>query len=205
MLTAAFAGVFVLGCAAWLAKTIQGIDLPKTGWSLSLAQVNDQPPAAGALVKLIDTSVDPEVEIGSAQVQSYNPSSKVLTIKPPALTGAKLMTSTQRVTGGAFSAKVERVVGIPVIDPGYLTLGCASGVILVGALVLFHFVGRRQNSVDFLVAVDDEMKKVNWSTRRIVQNSTIVVIAASFMIAAALFVIDFVLQTFFQFIGVMPS
>ena len=33
----------------------------------------------------------------------------------------------------------------------------------------------------------------------------LIAIAASFLIAAALFIIDFVLQTAFQFIGVMPS
>ncbi len=205
MLTAAFAGVFVLGCAAWLAKTVQGFDLPKTGWRLNLAQASETPPASGTIVKLVDTSVDPEVEIGSAPVQDYTPSTRTLVVGRPTLTSAKAMTSTQRVAAPNFSAKVEKVVGINAIEPAYLTLGCAVGVILAGALVLFHVVGRRQGSVDFLVAVDDEMKKVNWSTRRIVQNSTVVVIAASFLIAAALFIIDFVLQTAFQFIGVMPS
>jgi preprotein translocase subunit SecE len=47
------------------------------------------------------------------------------------------------------------------------------------------------------------MKKVNWSTRREVMGSTWVVIAASFIIAAILYVVDLGFQYFFVAIDVL--
>ena len=44
-----------------------------------------------------------------------------------------------------------------------------------------------QRFVDFLIATDGEMKKVNWSTARDIRMSTVVVIFASLVLAGCLF------------------
>jgi preprotein translocase SecE subunit len=76
-------------------------------------------------------------------------------------------------------------------------------VIVIGALLALWLTGMNPKSVEFLIATDMEMKKVNWSTRRDVIASTWVVIGAAFLISALLFVFDLVLQKFFQLIGVL--
>jgi preprotein translocase subunit SecE len=72
-------------------------------------------------------------------------------------------------------------------------------------VVIYYFVGVKPRSVDFLVATDGEMKKVNWSTRKDVIASTWVVIAASIVLAAGLFVVDILFSEFFRLIGVLDT
>ena len=71
--------------------------------------------------------------------------------------------------------------------------GCGIAVIMLfaGFIVIYWFTGIGRKPNEFLIATDGEMKKVNWSTRREVYGSTMVVIVATFLIAAVLFVIDF--------------
>ncbi|MDA0803780.1 MAG: preprotein translocase subunit SecE [Planctomycetota bacterium] len=51
------------------------------------------------------------------------------------------------------------------------------------AWLLWRYVAVSHRSVDFLVATEGEMKKVNWSTRRELVGSSMVVIVSSLMIA----------------------
>jgi len=80
-------------------------------------------------------------------------------------------------------------------------------VLLVGALaaVGWWLIGVRRRSVDFLIACEGEMKKVNWSTRREVMGSTWVVIMLTLFIALFCFVWDLVFNTFFQAINVLET
>jgi preprotein translocase SecE subunit len=57
--------------------------------------------------------------------------------------------------------------------------------------------------VDFLIATDSEMKKVNWTTRKELIGSTKVVIFFVLLIAALLFTLDLVFGYFFQLIKVL--
>ena len=78
-----------------------------------------------------------------------------------------------------------------------------------GFLVLwFLFCWRLMNkarNVDFLIATDSEMKKVNWTSRRELIGSTKVVVVFVILIATILFVLDIAFGLFFQFIGVLES
>jgi preprotein translocase SecE subunit len=58
-------------------------------------------------------------------------------------------------------------------------------------------------NVDFLIATDSEMKKVNWTSRRELIGSTKVVIIFMFAIAAILFVLDLLFNTLFYAIRVL--
>lgn len=209
-MTAVFAGMLVLGGAIWLANLSQLIELPKSAWTMGLANMTGEL-APGTAVTITDDAT-PAGQIGTGVVQTI--SSRVGTqgtatigqIQVSAgkyLSDAKAMTWS--VSGTSATAGIGSQTGVPIFNPTYLRLGIAIAVIIAGAVLVYWLVGRRMGSVDFLVAVDGEMKKVNWSTKRIIQNSTTVVILASFFIAAALFGIDYILGTFFQLIGVMPK
>jgi preprotein translocase subunit SecE len=76
-------------------------------------------------------------------------------------------------------------------------------VIVLAALgVVMFLVVNRPKSADFLIATENEMKKVSWSSRKEVFGSTKVVIVTTFLLAAILFLVDFVFATLFQKIGV---
>src|SRR5690606_22410472 len=78
-------------------------------------------------------------------------------------------------------------------------------LVIIGTAVIYWFVGVNPSSAEFLIATDGEMKKVNWSTRRDIINSTGVVILWSVLLAAGLWVVDFLLSQFFTLIGVLQS
>lgn len=83
-------------------------------------------------------------------------------------------------------------------------LGIAGG--FLAAFVLFvYWVTNKPRNVDFLIATDSEMKKVNWTTRKELIGSTKVVIFFMFLIAFLLFVIDLFFGYFFWMIDVLKS
>lgn len=80
----------------------------------------------------------------------------------------------------------------------------ASVIALVAAgIVIFWLVGRKRNFVDFLIATEGEMKKVNWSTRREVIGATRVVIVTVLALSFVLFIVDIFFVLFFSSIGVL--
>jgi len=70
--------------------------------------------------------------------------------------------------------------------------------------VVFTVVYRSPRA-DFLIATEGEMKKVAWSSRKEVIGSTKVVVFATFILAAMLYVVDIVFQRFFFAVGVLRS
>lgn len=72
----------------------------------------------------------------------------------------------------------------------YVQAGAFLACCIIGGLLIYRFVGLKPRSVDFLVATEGEMKKVNWSTRKEILGSTWVVIGLTAFIAAMIFVID---------------
>ena len=74
----------------------------------------------------------------------------------------------------------------------------------VGSTV-FWLLGRNPRSVDFLIATEGEMKKVNWSTRREVMNSTGVVIFTMITISLFCFACDQAFAWSFLKLGVLDS
>jgi preprotein translocase SecE subunit len=73
--------------------------------------------------------------------------------------------------------------------------------------VLYGLIGWRvmnkPGNVDFLIATDSEMKKVNWTSKRELIGSTKVVILFMFAIAILLFVLDLLFNTLFYAIRVL--
>jgi preprotein translocase SecE subunit len=75
---------------------------------------------------------------------------------------------------------------------------------LLGALG-YWLIGSKPRSVDFLIATEGEMKKVNWSTRKEVVGSTTLVIGFTLFLALLCFVLDQFFAFFFQLIHVLES
>ena len=87
----------------------------------------------------------------------------------------------------------------------YLQTGVASLIVIVGAIFLFRFVGTKPSSVDFLIATDGEMKKVNWSTKKVIKDSTMVVIGATFLIAGYIFLVDTFFSHLVRFLRIIET
>jgi preprotein translocase SecE subunit len=79
--------------------------------------------------------------------------------------------------------------------------GCV-GFLGLFALLVFRITNKPKN-VDFLIATDSEMKKVNWTTQGELIGSTRVVILFLVFIAIFLSLVDLIFAEFFQWIGVL--
>jgi preprotein translocase SecE subunit len=91
------------------------------------------------------------------------------------------------------------------IEPVYISAGGSIAFIAIFAIVGYYLIGRKQNVVDFMVATEGEMKKVNWSTRREIVGSTWVVIALTIAIALLCMVCDYSFAFVFQQMGVLET
>ncbi|MFM9145466.1 MAG: preprotein translocase subunit SecE [Phycisphaerales bacterium] len=60
-------------------------------------------------------------------------------------------------------------------------------------------------TVDFLIATEGEMKKVNWSTRREVVGSTTAVVVTAAVLALFCWGLEIIFVWFFQMINVLKS
>jgi preprotein translocase SecE subunit len=78
-----------------------------------------------------------------------------------------------------------------------------AGGFIVAVGVLSWWLMNKPGSVDFLIATDSEMKKVNWTSRAELIGSTKVVILFMFLISIILFGIDLLFGYFFYWIGVL--
>ena len=86
--------------------------------------------------------------------------------------------------------------------PKNIAMGVGVGI-AAGLALLSWFLMNKPSNVDFLIATDSEMKKVNWTSRKDLIGSTKVVIVFMFLIAMILFLIDIIFSYFFYLIGVL--
>ncbi len=91
------------------------------------------------------------------------------------------------------------------LEPIYIQGAVGALVFLVFGGLVYWFVYHKQATSEFLIATEGEMRKVNWSTRREVVGSTIVVISISLVISILLFVSDAMFASFFKLINVLES
>ncbi len=81
----------------------------------------------------------------------------------------------------------------------------ASSVVCLALVAWAWKLMNTPRSVDFMIATDSEMKKVNWTSRKDLIGATKVVIFFMFLIALILLVIDVVFGYFFQLINVLKT
>jgi preprotein translocase SecE subunit len=90
-------------------------------------------------------------------------------------------------------------------EPVYGQATVAVIVLAIVGVLGYFILGVKHRTVDFMIATEGEMKKVNWSTRKEIMGSTALVIAFTVFIAVLCFVFDFIFQMFFQWIHVLES
>jgi preprotein translocase SecE subunit len=76
-------------------------------------------------------------------------------------------------------------------------------LLVVLGYLLFWALGQSRSVVDFMIATEGEMKKVNWSTRREVLGATRVVIVTVIALGAVLFAVNILFMFIFEAIGVL--
>ena len=219
VLTATFAGVLLLAASAWLWGQLENAAgwIPVRSYSVLLRPADGAVQPGQELVLYGDTprASDPPPQIGVATV---------LFIEELA-NGARLDISDVRLAAGFDTSRI-RSVGPPpagpenntltgiiasnpipqrIFDPLFLQAGGVAVLILIGAALIFYYVGAKPGSSEFLIATDGVMKKVNWSTRKDIIGSTWVVIIWSALIAGGLFVVDLAFSNFFKLIGVLEQ
>ena len=91
------------------------------------------------------------------------------------------------------------------IEAVYVQAVVAVLVVLVFGGIGYWLIGRKHSVVDFMVATEGEMKKVNWSTRREIYGSTVLVIALTLIIAAFCKTFDLTFSSFFQWMDVLKT
>jgi preprotein translocase SecE subunit len=209
VMTAVFAGILVLGGALWAYNQLSAINIPAARWvmpSTGIAGV----PATGQQVELINDAQDPPAVIGSAVISAFEDrgnNSGEVSVTDWQIKEGSFINETRRIrAGNGFTAAVNRPQPIAKFQREYIQAPIAALILIIGAGLIFHYVGRKPKSVDFLIAVDEEMKKVNWSTKKVIKDSTLVVISATFMLAGALFLVDWLLSKFFKdIVGILAG
>ncbi|MCC6909627.1 MAG: preprotein translocase subunit SecE [Phycisphaerales bacterium] len=87
----------------------------------------------------------------------------------------------------------------------YLRGGLAAGFLIAAAALVYWVYGVNRKTVDFFIATEGELKKVNWTTRREIIGSTWVVVIVAVSIAAILFVVDIFFKELFSAIGILTG
>lgn len=205
-MTAVFAGVLVLAAAAWLYNQALLVPLPDRAWSASYRVAADF--SQGQTVELLgDTATGIRPVLGTATVERVEASagSGTVTVVDPQMVGSagRVQVQALRTASGQVVAISGGVLGVPIIERIYVQGAFVLVTVVFGASMIVYFVAIKKGSVDFLIATDGEMRKVNWSTRKDVLNSTWVVIGASLILGLYLFGFDTVFAKFFDIIGVL--
>ncbi len=76
-------------------------------------------------------------------------------------------------------------------------------VVMGGTAATLWVVLNRPRVVDFMIAVETEMKKVSWPSRKSLISMTIIVISGIFGLAAMVFGIDYVFVIIFKAIHIL--
>jgi len=101
----------------------------------------------------------------------------------------------------------DQLSGIQIgeIESVYVQGSVAIIVVTFFGLIGYHLIGRRPKFVDFMIASEGEMRKVNWSTKREIIGSTVLVILLTIFIAICCKTADLIFSAFFQWINVLQS
>ena len=216
VMTAAAIAIITFASAGWLMgqMAVLAEKLPVHNWFADIDTVAGSAKLdAGKRVKLMTSATVSAAaeEIGTAEVASVLVGSSITSVKLgsfiPAAKGFDPDRATTLVpaddpagTGSVIKGAIRK---IPPVQPQYLQFAAAGLALLIGGFIAYFFAGVKPSTVEFLIATDMEMKKVNWSTRKDIYTSTMVVVFASFLLAGVLFTIDLAFQGLFKVMGVL--
>ncbi|MFK7789946.1 MAG: preprotein translocase subunit SecE [Phycisphaeraceae bacterium] len=75
----------------------------------------------------------------------------------------------------------------------------------VGVGAILWWLLNKPKIADFMIATENEMKKVNWPSKQAVMGLTWIVIVGTLLIALILFVADFGFTNIFQALGILET
>lgn len=217
VMTATFGGLLVLMLSAWLWAQLEGASdkiIPIKSYSMTLSPASGTA-KPGDTVSLHGESAvpgQPGPEVGRAVIRQADQTSTGgdrVTIDPPTFQPGHEIGSVREILpieGSSATLRGQITGGVTpmrLFPALYLQAGGVSLVMLLGSVLLYWIVATRPASVEFLIATDGEMRKVNWSTRKNIVDSTLVVILWSVALATTLFVVDYLFSLFFRAIGVL--
>ncbi len=108
---------------------------------------------------------------------------------------------------GAFTAYTLYIYVPTFINVTHETgvkIGAAvAAAFLVGFAALAWSLQNKPGNVDFLIATDSEMKKVNWTSRKELVGSTQIVVIFMFLVAFFLFAVDQIFGWLMYFMHVL--
>jgi preprotein translocase SecE subunit len=107
--------------------------------------------------------------------------------------------------GAVWLADNLKNIRIGGLEPIYTQAIAVVVVFAVFGWVGYALVGRKPKSVDFLIATEGEMKKVNWSSKKEIRGSTLVVIGLTVVIAVIIAILDLLYAQLFQLVEVLES
>jgi preprotein translocase SecE subunit len=87
----------------------------------------------------------------------------------------------------------------------YIVLAVALAFMAAVGVAMWWYLAHNHRSVEFLIATEGEMKKVNWSTKREIFGSTGVVIFTMMVISFFCFICDQLFALAFLYAGVLDS
>jgi len=90
-------------------------------------------------------------------------------------------------------------------EPTYVRVVVMLTTALVFAWLGWMIIGTRRKSVEFLIATEGEMRKVNWSSRREVELSTRAVIGLTILIAVYCWAFDVGFASIFRWMTVLRT
>jgi len=96
---------------------------------------------------------------------------------------------------------IEELRGVSGISE--LFLGGVSLAIVAVFGALTWWLLNKVNIVDFMIATESEMRKVNWPTKKEIIGSTWVVIVGTFLVTGFLFVVDFSFASLFTWMKII--
>lgn len=210
VMTAFGLGVMLLAACAWMWQQVGAIPLPKPTWNIAVTGATSDA-GVGSLVDLVVMPSD-EV-IGSATVEGFESRGEgrgTVTIGQIQMIGESDPSGASRLRTGeagspTFGAIIDSAKGIQAFETIFLQAAVVGVMVLIGAMLTYWLVGAKRATAEFLISTDGEMKKVNWSTFKDVRGSTMVVISASFILAAGLFAVDFLFSRVMTMVGVLQQ
>ena len=101
----------------------------------------------------------------------------------------------------------DQLQGIQVGDMESVYIQGAVSIFVVTffGLIGYYLIGRKPKIVEFMISTEGEMRKVNWSTRREITGSTILVILLTLFIALFCQLADLGFSAFFQWADVLQT
>ena len=108
------------------------------------------------------------------------------------------------VGGGIIGLALAWFIHDQLVYTDPITQKAIALAVFVGiGVLLYYMLGRHHGTIDFMIATEGEMRKVNWSTRKEIIGATRVVIVAILALGTLLFLVDIFFMVLFSSIDVL--